>query len=137
MCNMVQRDDAEWYDENVPSSEGFRPRGEDDVVEGHISIEVQYLMTCHECRRLMLPLMWKFAFVYASDTSTSRHRPAQSLKKRPCCCTQATFEMDEAGIVTTRWRVDATEALPAPLADSGLMMYASDVAWACVQAACP
>ena len=43
---MVQGDDAEWYDENVPSSEGFRPRGEDDVVEGHISIEVHLLTTC-------------------------------------------------------------------------------------------
>lgn len=136
-CKLVQGDDAEWYDENVPSSEGFRPRGENDVVEGHISIEVQHLMTCYECHHLMLPLMSKFALIYASDTRTSRHRPAQSLEKRPCCWTQATFEMDAAGTVTTRWRVDATEALPAPLADPGLMKCASDVAWACVQASCP
>lgn len=64
--------DAAWYDENVPSSEGVRPRGVDDVVEGHIDVE-------------------------------------------------ATFAMDAAGAVTTKWRVDASGALPAPLAASDLM----------------
>jgi hypothetical protein len=53
----------------------------------------------------------------------------------PCCWMQATLEMDAAGTVTSRWRVDATEALPAPLADPGLMKCASDTAW--VQALVP
>jgi hypothetical protein len=43
---MVQADDGSWYDENVPSSEGVRPRGKDDIVEGRISIEVQHRSTC-------------------------------------------------------------------------------------------
>lgn len=34
-----------WYDENVPSSEGVRPRGDDDVVEGHIAVEVASHLT--------------------------------------------------------------------------------------------
>lgn len=41
----VQMDGADWYDENVPSSEGFRSHGDDEVVQGHICIEVLHLMT--------------------------------------------------------------------------------------------
>jgi beta-galactosidase len=66
-----EADSANWYDENVPTSEGVRPRGENDVVQGSIGIE-------------------------------------------------ATFTMDSTGAVLTEWRVDATDALPAPLAEPGL-----------------
>lgn len=37
---------------------------------------------------------------------------------------QATYTMDAAGAVTTKWRVDATDALPAPLANPDLIKCA-------------
>lgn len=33
---------------------------------------------------------------------------------------QATFTMQASGAVLTEWRIDATDALPAPLAEPGL-----------------
>ncbi len=43
-----QIDSANWYDENVPTSEGTRPRGEGDIVEGSIGIEVTFVC-CLAC----------------------------------------------------------------------------------------
>jgi len=59
-------------DDNVPTAEGVRPRGPDDVCEGTISVE-------------------------------------------------ATVTMESGGAVSMQWHIDATDALPAPLASEGLI----------------
>lgn len=62
------------------------------------------------------------------DIESGLSNGALQLFRPISCCMQATYEMDTTGTVTTRWRVDATQSLPAPLASPDLMKCASPVA---------